>query len=151
MLTPKKVLKGTFWKNPTHTNLNIPWNRNWVKIWCVLLDQRIQGQWIGFTSSIELMSSFPFSPFAKSIPMPNNRAITFELNMYCWDYIRLLLTGWYWTHYIFYLGRTAVTEILNYTAFCRTATATPGLLITLFVLISLHSVYQRLGSITCVY
>ena len=43
-----------------HTNPNILSNPYWAKIWCILLEQRSQGQWISFTSSTELKSGFPF-------------------------------------------------------------------------------------------
>ena len=43
--------------NPAHTNPNIPSNLYWIKIWCILLEERSQCHWINFTGPIELKSS----------------------------------------------------------------------------------------------
>ena len=53
----KPVLRGTFLKNMAQANPNIPLNRYWTKIWCILLEQGIKYPWISFTSSTELKSS----------------------------------------------------------------------------------------------
>ena len=48
-----------FFESFVHTNHNIPSNRYWSKIWCVLLEQRSHSAWISYTCSTKLKSSFP--------------------------------------------------------------------------------------------